>query len=127
MRKTYKNASGGTAASEAMEQEPVGAEAYNRSKYIIAKAYNSRRGTWTTYARKQVACLTAGGKYVIGRRDHTQEFNPVNSCNGEKDSTNVRNSLQSSLSKQCGGRLSPVTMGLYFFAAFTDAGDQIDL
>jgi hypothetical protein len=38
MRKTYKNASGGTAASEATEQEPAGAEAYNSSKYIIAKA-----------------------------------------------------------------------------------------
>src|SRR5271170_3205044 len=103
VRKMYKNALGGTIASEAVEQEPAGAEAYNSSKHMIAKAYNSRRGTWTTYARKQVACLTSGGKYVTGRRDHTQEFNPVNSCNGGKDSTNVRNSLQSSLSKQCRG------------------------
>jgi hypothetical protein len=37
-----------------------------------------------------MARLTEGGKYVTGRQDHTQEFNPVNSCNSGKDSTNAR-------------------------------------
>jgi hypothetical protein len=41
-----------------------------------------------------MACLTAGGKYVTGRHDYTQEFNPVNSCNGGKDSTNAQKAMQ---------------------------------
>lgn len=53
------------------------------------------------YLCKEVnSMLNSRWKRVTGRRDYTKQFNSVNSCNGGKDSTNVRNLLQSSLSRQ---------------------------
>lgn len=34
--------------------------------------------------------LNSGREICTGRHDHTQEFNPVHSCNGGKDSTNAQ-------------------------------------
>lgn len=43
------------------------------------------------YLCKEVnGILNSGREICTGRYDHTQEFNPVNSCNSGKDSTNAQ-------------------------------------
>jgi len=65
---------------------------------------------------------------MSGRYDHTQEFDPVNSCNGGKDSTNAQKlTTMVHCQKRYRRRLSPLSTGLHFFAAFPDEGDRIDL